>query len=297
VVHRSDSGTHRADAGAQAHGTDAGSAAHRTDAGPPGLAFEPGVLSFVAPADRVVIHVHVTPPQLAGVLRWDVRPLGSAGDAVVETSDGGELVFHGASRIGANGSRKPNPALEYVVTARLEGHQGLTTSSHVTQDEKDVLRQEYVDYGTAFIPQRNQLGAVKHAGLNTGNYSVIAEEVPGTLDTLLQDLTRKVNQVLAARGLGADFEVEDCVTSSFRNPQRNRAVGSVALNSRHVRGRAIDCDPRTHPIAGISSQEMMCLVEDAGLQILGRGNAFTEKGAAVFLDCDSPAADHVHLQK
>jgi hypothetical protein len=289
------------DAGVRAgtDGPDAGTGSGRADAdaGPLELAFEHSPLSFLAPGERVVMQVRVD-PQLAGALRWDIRPSGLAGDAVVERTDGAELVFRGASRIGSKGSRQPNPALEYMITARLEGHEGLAASSRLTQDEIDVLRQEYVDYGTAFLPQRNQLGAVQHAGLNTGNYTVVAEEVPGTLDRLLEDLTTQVNQILTARGLGGDFEVEDCVTSSFRNPQRNRAVGSVALNSRHVRGRALDCDPRAHPIVGISSQDMMCLVEEAGNQVVGPGgNAFTEKGAAVFLECDAPAADHVHVQR
>jgi hypothetical protein len=42
----------------------------------------------------------------------------------------------------------------------------------------------------------------------------------------------------------------------------------------------------------------MCLVETAGRAAVGNsGRAFTERGAAVFLDCESPAADHVHIER
>jgi hypothetical protein len=262
------------------------------------VAFEEPLPTFVAPLDPVVVRVRVTPPGLANAVRWQVQPLAPTADVTLDRSEGRELVFHGVSRNASGGSRSANPALGYRVTANLDGQGAVQASSLVTQDEVDVLRQEYVDYGTAFRPDRKHLGALKHPALNTGNYDVVAEEEVGTLDALLERVNAEVNRMLAERRMSATFQFEDCVTSGFRNPQRNRAVGSVAMNSRHVRGRAIDCDPRGALVAGISAQDMMCLVETAGRAAVGNsGRAFTERGAAVFLDCESPAADHVHIER
>ena len=87
------------------------------------------------------------------------------------------------------------------------------------------------------------------------------------------------------------------VTSAFRNPQRNRAIGSRALNSRHTRGRALDIDPRALQVPGKDSRQLMCVVEAAGDRIVGERNSFTERGAATFLTCNDAAADHVHIQR
>ena len=164
------------------------------------------------------------------------------------------------------------------------------------QSEADVLRQEYLDYGTAFVPGRKNVAPAPEPSLNTGNYTLIAEEQPGALGGLLSRLTARFNALLAQRGK-PPVDLQTLVTSAFRNPQRNRAVGSTALNSRHVRGRALDLSPQSLEIPGLGTEELMCLIEQAGNDVAGpTGRAFTERGAATFLDCDSPAADHVHVE-
>src|SRR5690606_5066806 len=55
------------------------------------------------------------------------------------------------------------------------------------------------------------------------------------------------------------IDVSKLVTSAFRNPQRNRAIGSRALNSRHTRGRALDLDPRALSIPGKDARQLMCV--------------------------------------
>jgi hypothetical protein len=91
--------------------------------------------------------------------------------------------------------------------------------------------------------------------------------------------------------------LEPFVTSAFRNPQRNRAIGSLALNSRHTRGRALDIDPRPMKVVGKDARQLMCIIETAGARIVSEKNSFTERGAATFLDCNDPVADHVHIQR
>ncbi|WP_047860753.1 D-Ala-D-Ala carboxypeptidase family metallohydrolase [Archangium gephyra] len=92
-------------------------------------------------------------------------------------------------------------------------------------------------------------------------------------------------------------KLEDFVSSAFRNPQRNRAAGSATINSRHTRGSALDIDPRRMPIPGKTPQQLMCIVEAAGDTVVGERDSFTERGATLFLACDSPSADHVHVQR
>ncbi len=92
------------------------------------------------------------------------------------------------------------------------------------------------------------------------------------------------------------IDIDRFITSAFRNPQRNRAAGSVTRNSLHTRGLALDIDPRAMAIPGKSSTDMMCILEQAGdLAVAPDGKSFTERGAATYLECDDPIADHVHV--
>lgn len=99
-----------------------------------------------------------------------------------------------------------------------------------------------------------------------------------------------------ANNRGAKLNVESLITSAFRNPQRNTAAGSKALNSLHTAGLALDLDPRTIDFPGKTSDQLMCVLEQAGDLALGKdGVSFTEHGATTFLDCNNPQADHVHV--
>lgn len=91
-------------------------------------------------------------------------------------------------------------------------------------------------------------------------------------------------------------DLEPFISSAFRNPRRNAAVGS-SIGSRHTRGRALDIDPRALVVRGKDARHLMCVVEAAGDKVVGERNSFTERGATTFLDCNDPAADHVHIQR
>jgi hypothetical protein len=328
-------------------------------------------LSFLAPDDRAAVTARLAlAPELEPRLRWKVIPRGKhTGPAKILTGAGAKLVFQPSSRIGNGGSRAPNPALAYDVTAQLElGGKWVDLPApkklRLVQTEADVLRQEYRDHGAAFQPTHAQIGPPARPQLNTGNYAVVAQEKSKALEALLDGVNAHVNQLLnndvqkqpvGRRGLpratvvvdpgpainevgplgdsdpqgddecaqpkvkgvcraailagpngiaetrannrGVRIDVEPYVASAFRNPQRNRAVGSAAVNSRHTRGLALDIDPRPMKVRGKSSHELMCLVEQAGEGAVGKGGkSFTERGAVTFLDCDDPLADHVHVQ-
>ncbi|MFY0528203.1 hypothetical protein ACN28I_35275 [Archangium gephyra] len=304
-------------------------------------------------------------------IQWSLQPVGPhTGPADPALKEGQEAVFRASSRVGTRGNRAPNPPLEYELVASLPLEGGetlevrLSPTTFLRQEEDDVLRQEYLDFGTRFQPGRALISIPGRPVLNTGNYSVIAEADAGGLSRLLDEMDARVKALLrndvqekpvGTRGLtpktvvvspgapiltvgalgdtdpqGDDvcsgsrvggrcagsilagpngiadtrannrettLKLEDFVSSAFRNPQRNRAAGSATINSRHTRGSALDIDPRRMAIPGKTPQQLMCIVEAAGDAVVGERDSFTERGATLFLACDSPAADHVHVQR
>lgn len=327
--------------------------------------------SFVTREETVArARVEGGDPGLADRIRWTVRPVGPhSGPASPAEATGPELVFRGTSALPLTGSRDPNPPLEYEVVATLVLDGGtleakLPPTTFVRQEEADILRQEYVDYGTDFQPTLTNVRVAGRTTLNRGNYSIVAEEKPGELDRLFLDLEAEVNRLLnddvqvvpvgtrarnplaivvspgpsvlmvgalgdtepkgddvcagaringgcagpiragpnsiadtPANNRATRVSLESIVTSAFRNPQRNRFIGSTALNSRHTRGLALDLDPRSLSIPGKDARQLMCVVELAGIRVAGEPNSFTENGPVTFLDCNDPAADHVHVQR
>jgi hypothetical protein len=304
-------------------------------------------------------------------IRWHLQPVGpQTADADPTALEGQEAVFRAFSRVGTAGSRTPNPPLEYDVMVSLPLADGKTlqvrlpSTTYLHQDEEDVLRQEYVDFGTKFRPSRAQISIPGKRTFNTGNYTVITEETTGGLARLLGQMDERIRALLnndvqvrpvgtsglspwtmvvspgapilrvgalgdtdpqgddvcagllvGGRCTGAilagpngtadtrannrdtSFKLEDFVSSAFRDPQRNRAAGSVVLDSFHTRGRALDLDPRRMPVPGKTPQQLMCIVEAAGDAIVGESDSFTERGATRFLPCDSDVADHVHVER
>lgn len=328
--------------------------------------------SFISPTEELVLRARLVnaPAGTEDTIRWTVRPVGPhTGPAVPDTHEGKEFVFRGSSALAKDGSREPNPPLEYEVLATvtvedktLEAR--LPPTTFLRQDELDTLRQEYADFGTSFQPRLANVSVPRRSRFNTGNYTVIVEETAGGLEDLLTRVETETHRILnddvqrrpvGTRGLRPNEEVvspgpavpevgalgdtdpqgddvcvgarvngacsgsihagpngiaetrannrnvrvalESLVTSAFRNPQRNRAIGSKSLNSRHTRGRALDLDPRRLRVPGKDSRQLMCILEAAGARVVGEQGSFTERGAATFLDCNDPAADHVHIQR
>ena len=309
-------------------------------------------------------------PGLEAQIRWAVKPVGAhTGPSTPTETTGPELAFRGSSALPRTGSREPNPPLEYEVAATLdvEGRTleaKLPPTTFIRQEEADILRQEYLDYGTQFQPAPANVLVPETTTLNRGNYSLIVEEKPGELDKLLRDVEAEVNRLLnddvqavavgtlapsptsvvvspgpsvlmlgplgdtepqgddvcagarvnggcagpiragpnrvadtRANNRGTRVSLPAIVTSAFRNPQRNKFIGSGTINSRHTRGLALDLDPRSLSIPGKDARQLMCVVELAGIRVAGEPNSFSENGPVTFLDCNDPAADHVHIQR
>lgn len=335
--------------------------------------------SFVAPADSIVVRGRVTErSDLDAQIRWTVTPVGGVTRAATPASaTGANITFKGSSGTSRAGSRQPNRPLQYDVTARVtvDGRQLEDTVpplEPIRQDERDIIRQEYIDYATEFRPTRDKVNAPQTARFNTGNYSMIAEEVAGNLQTLLNALQPQVNALLNndvqeravgtqnlrptdvvvnpgaaiatggahAVNIGAlgdtDPEGDDVCTvtrnqvcdgaitagpngiaethannrnvsinltsaieSAYRNPQRNHAVGSMSVNSRHTKGRAFDLVPDAgHGInvRGKTKSQLLCIIEMAGDGVVGGADSFVEQGCCTFLQCNNAASDHNHIQ-
>ena len=218
------------------------------------------------------------------------------------------------------GSRSPNPAMTFDIIAKrsVGGNQfesvlSKTGLGPLTQTEADCLRQEYFDYGVP-IPAPDEVVFSLNPfapGLNKGNYALQLSDrlidkwssiqtqyasTTLTFDVLFQGQTypNVVVPMPSSAGLR--------VTSGYRNPQRNRAVGSELNDSRHMRGRALDLQPlsfsaRVELPGGlrvrfpVTFHDLMPALRDAAATA---GTAICERGSKQVV-CGSPTEDHVHV--
>ncbi len=162
-----------------------------------------------------------------------------------------------------HGSREPSPALMWRLRATLDGGTALTTT--ITQDARDVIRQEYVFHRPPFqvspptppeVPQRRLIEpdvappfarfftprqmCTNNYGAGAGDWLLNSAETYRVAETL----RRLFAQQLAARKVAGTLpDVVNLygvnVKSGWRNPERNENVEG-ALNSNHQQGRALD---------------------------------------------------------
>ncbi len=165
------------------------------------------------------------------------------------------LPLEGNREAKTDGSRSPNKPIRNIVSIT---YLGLKKSILLEQDEIDILRQEYIDYNTKWIPDRNNIEL--NDIWNTGNYNYIATESEKLYyDVIWKQLNNKWNNLLNEWNDLKDVKEEwddlekNCfkrfkngddlsinTSSTYRNPQRNKAIGSKTINSYHTRGRAMD---------------------------------------------------------
>jgi hypothetical protein len=187
-------------------------------------------------------------------------------NGVVNTQSGGISTFtFSPSQISAfvqfrrsnftNGSEpeaQPNTPLSFDVAVSAQGQETRLSQSGLgtlMQDETDTLRQEYVDYrtiyrGSSFTPQRADVVPSLGGRYNTGNYGV---QLSRDLDSTFQEILQAY-QVSTITFGGVTAALPDTATitvnSGFRNPQRNKAVGSkYPQTSIHMFGGALDLKP------------------------------------------------------
>ena len=168
---------------------------------------------------------------------WEITPLGAhSGTIEKRTGTGKQFDYTPTvtqSQRPITGSRSPNPPVQYQIKARItQGGATQEIVEVVTQDERDIIRQEYVDFRTwrtgftLHIPYRNRIVPPTRAEMR-GNYQLVVDSAMTALLTATE------------AALGARINV----SSGWRNPRRNIAAGSKVPNSNHQHGGAVDMQP------------------------------------------------------
>ena len=177
-----------------------------------------------------------------------------------------------------SGSRTPNDPIQYRVEAQAGGRTG---TFDLTQDETDIIRQEYLDLGPRTPPDRTSIVSPTIATYNTGNYSLI---VDGGMDNAFNN-TETAFQALTPAGAAAP---QIGVSSGYRNPRRNVAAGSeFPVGSRHVWGTALDLT-----VAGANAT-LWTRLRTAGANA---GNSSICENGPTRVPCTDANVDHVHIQ-
>ena len=208
------------------------------------------------------------------------------------------------------GARVPNDPIEYRVEAKVGG---ATAIFDLSQDETDIIRQEYVDLGPVVPPQRPNIVIPTIPAFNTGNYNLIVDMgMNNTLNatqTQFQTLTQQAAMPapgvappaggaaapalgVAPPGAGVAAPAPPIpvigVTSGYRNPRRNVAAGSqFPVGSRHVWGSALDL------IVAGANATLWDRLRQAGNNA---GNTSICEVGPTQVNCADPRVNHVHIQ-
>jgi uncharacterized protein YcbK (DUF882 family) len=266
-----------------------------------------------------VLNVRVAEPAGA-VATWEVTPVGAhSGTLKPNTGTGNQFDYTPQvtqAQRPITASRSPNPAVKYRIKATVtaNGHTQELTET-VEQDERDIIRNEYVDFRTwrerngvhftLHVPYRNRIVAASRPELR-GNYVLVIDSAM----TLLLNATTAL--------YGSQLRV----TSGWRNPRRNLAAGSTAVNSNHQHGGAVDMAPGdSHTATGATRRggfvtlyndakqvDSRYVVLEAGAAVLYQGPPLAVTAKQKDVDEDGIAdgtgavglfnqADHVHMDR
>ena len=172
-----------------------------------------------------------------------------------------------------DGSTTRNRPIQYSISA---SYAGSVQYFLLNQDDRDLLRQEYIDHGEASVPARGDLAV--HAidnSFNSGNYGVILD---GGMQAALDKITTEYK-----RSIKSNVRV----VSGYRSPQRNRAMGDVHPGSPHTQGRAIDIAPEQPGAQAVIALYQACV--RAGY------HAYLESAPGRPLPLGSAQAKQVHV--
>jgi hypothetical protein len=188
----------------------------------------------------IKVTIRTDPPGVP--LTWTVSPLG-AHSGTVDPAEGTSTEFAFSPNVGQaralmrTASSRPNAAVGYRVTVTVDGPvEPEVCVADVFQDERAVMRQEYVDFNVT-PPSRDVLH--EHQGLfNSGSYHYVVD---------LPRLQRKFNAVVAGfRGRQVEVDGQPytiarnaglVVAGAYRNPRR--AGGLKPADAKAAWGRAL----------------------------------------------------------
>ncbi len=190
---------------------------------------------FLVGQERV-LSVRVAEPKGA-VATWEVTPVGAHSGTIATRTGTGERFDYTPTVTQAQrpitGARTPNRPIQYTIKAKVVvGGQVHEKTETVEQDERDIIRQEYVDFRTwragftLHIPYRNRIVEPTRTQMR-GNYTLVVDSAMTVLLTATE----------------AELGKSIVVSSGWRNPRRNIAAGSTIPNSNHQHGGAVDMKP------------------------------------------------------
>jgi len=265
----------------------------------------------------ISVTIRTVPPEAA--IMWAIKPLNQY-SGTVDPSAGSskELRFtpdvSSARATLRAGSRTPNVPIGYLISVVLPTSGGRQESAieEIQQDEQSILRQEYVDFaaqpvpsamvGLAPAPPARTALALHQGQFNKGNYRYV---------TNLPDMQARFNNIVNSyrgRNVIVNGQVVQIpqtagviLYSAYRNPQRNRAVLSHYLDSRHVTGRALDLAPVTpvtvhvagHPVQLAPHVHLFPALAAAAAT---QGSAIAETNAINVVPVGDPNENHIHVQ-
>lgn len=281
--------------------------------------------------DEIELKATVTGAPIGTQVLWTVQGLDAAASVTgfdtnfVTTTDGSGIATYRFTPSNnpnlvndrrtnwTKGNRMANQEISFQVIAKMtisgndiETRLSDTTFGPLTQDETDRLRQEYYDYNIP-VPARGDVVPFLGPGFNQGNYGV----------QLSVGLNTRYNAIVAAyRGRPVSVVINGLtynttipanapvtISSGYRNPQRNRAVGSRIPDSSHTRGRALDLVPSVvHVVVMVNGARVRVPLSLHGvlypaLQAAAatQGTAIAEQGA-IQVPVGDPREDHIHVQ-
>jgi len=210
-----------------------------------------GSFTTLATEDTITMTAVTVPASLADSVHWTVTDY--AGDQVPSVSPDSASLSQGATiswlvseQDSVRWHSVPDPgtlsqkSLAFVIVASVTDATGATVHSKpdtLRQDERDTMREEYIELARDTVPARERFGTetathFKQSQLNDGEYSLyIAEPV---LRTGLEALRAKMSSLLGQ-------ETPLYVTSGYRNPVRHSIHdGFTYSESNHQYGVAAD---------------------------------------------------------
>jgi hypothetical protein len=172
----------------------------------------------------------------------------------------------------------------------------------VTQDLRDIIRQEYQHHGIT-VPARQDLTPVVRSahfeeseisqsyptyGLLLGNPGAVGEATRAAFNQLLRSALGNPN--FPEQGL--------LMTSGWRNPQRNEAVGG-SPTSIHQYGNAVDLKILNDTVtaSGLPVAQLWEILASAGDAVASGFCERQEQNQTIQVLCNDPGGvTHVHVQ-
>ncbi len=232
----------------------------------------------------------------ASLIEWDITStVGTVKNINPSNKKGAQIGFQPDVThppYGTAGSPARSSSLSYTLSADICTKNETVT---ITQDQRDIIRQEYVNHGIT-VPNRSDLNTpvatvnFSVAEINVTAYSLIWGQ-PGPLAQSVRD---QYNVLIANElGLSNPTNYGLILNSTWRNPERNEFVEGKK-DSLHQFGNAVDISilASTEMATGISDDRLYCILEAAG-DAVGLG---IPENQSIQVACNDPEITHVHVQ-